>query len=225
MKNQIGLSAQELDKIFSQIRDHKVRGLDRKIYAAYLPLRDELASSFKIKKDDMCTIYNDVFSYLYNNVLNGVLKPSEFGVYFKQLLTKQCSKHNLVKNEFNSDLLSKSYTRNISEYIPETNASDLRAKEFATQSLLFITELFNKMINNPQLAEQHDLNKEKICIVMDHFGLNAQHKSYTIAEMAEKYEITESRVRALLATSLKKLRSMEEFEPIKHQLHKNVVQK
>lgn len=212
MENKIGIEANKLEQLFTQIKQGK-EGLDTKIYNSYLPLVNLFSKKFGIKREKVQDLYNDVFSYVYNNVLAGMIKPSEFTVCFENLFAKQCVK--IQANNESRDIMLGG--RVIKESYRQQEDNE-RAKEFATQSLLFVIKVLDDLSRDPELAQEYGLNEEKIAIIKDYYGLNIEHQQYKVDKLAQKYNITESRASALLVSGLKKLRKIKDFQPIKEHL-------
>lgn len=214
MKEQFGLNPQELEQIFASISAGE--DLSGKIYKAYAPVKDKYAQKYDLSNEVVNDLFDDVFCNVYGNVLSGCIKPSEFGMYFMQLLTKQAMFKQSQPN-FNSDMLSMAYAKRM----PSREAEETRKaqkNEMAKQSLMYVIEVLNEMANDPEFAAENGLNAEKIAVIKDHYGINKEHKAYTVEEIAKKYDMTVTRAKAVLVTGLKKLRDMKDFAPIKAQL-------
>ncbi|MFQ6724592.1 MAG: hypothetical protein ACLRFE_04620 [Clostridia bacterium] len=214
MKQTIGLNPEELEQIFANI--NAGNDLSDKIYKAYAPIKSKYAQKYDLSNEVINDLFDDVFCNVYSNVLSGCIKPSEFGIYFMQLLTKQ-SMFKQSQPNFNSEMLSMAYAK----HMPSREAEETRKaqkNEMARQSLMYVIEVLNEMVNDSEFAAENGLNAEKIAIIKDHYGINKERKSYSLAEIAEKYNMTEDRAKAVLVVGLKKLRDMKDFAPIKAQL-------
>ena len=217
MEKQIGLTTEELDSIFAQIKNGKTE-LDQKVYNAYLPLISDYASKFKLKEEQVQDLYNEVFIYVYNNILKEVVQPSNFTVCFENVLAKQCMKCKTEsKDEFNSKLLSMSYAK----HMQSREAEEARREEkkvISEQSLMYVIQILTELEKNEEFAKANGLSELKVDMIKDYYGLNAERKRLTIDQIAQKYELNESRAKAMMVAGLKKLRDMKEFNPIKAQL-------
>ncbi|MBQ7797702.1 MAG: sigma-70 family RNA polymerase sigma factor [Clostridia bacterium] len=217
MEKEFGLNAIELDNIFAQIKAGK-EDLAETIYNEYLPMIEQYSSTYRVKKEQVQDIYNEVFCYVYDKIMKGVIKASDFNESFEKIMTNQCIKAKQNANTFNSELLSMSYAKNVASREAEA-AKKAEESDYATQSLLFVIEVMNELIDNPELAQENGLTETKIDMIKDFYGLNKQHKRYNNAQIAEKYNVTESRAKAMLVSGLKSLRQMKDFQPIKKHLH------
>lgn len=213
MEKRYGLTSEELEKVFAQIKAGNT-SMDKKVYEAYLPLINKCTKQFGLRKERVYSIYDDIFSYLYNNILNGTLNSVEFGSYFEKLIIKQCIKAQQVKEDLTSQHLPMSSAKKVPSREKETREN----QEFATVSLMFVIQVLNELQSNPEMAAEHGLTEEKIKIIKDYLGFNKQHKRYNVDEIAEKYQITHGRATAVVARTLKTLRDMDEFQPIKDRL-------
>lgn len=218
MEKQIGFNSEELEQIFAQIKEKGDDHLSDKIYRAYEPLKASFMKMYHLKSEQVNDIYDDVFCFVYGNVLKEVIKPSDFDYSFKKIMDRQCSKLKQTKNTFNSELLGMSYAKHVttSEMEERKNAEK---QQFATQSLLFVIEILDELLQNHDLAVEHGLDEEKIDMIKDYYGLNKEHKKYSVSEIAEKHNVSETRARAMVVKGLKVLREMKEFQSIKTQLH------
>lgn len=217
MEKQIGLSTEELEQLFAQIKKGNTKRAEAKIYGAYLPYVEEYAKKYEIKADQAQDIFTDIFCFLYNNVVNEVISPSDFAVSFDKLMAKQCGKIKSASSVFKSEMLSMSYARKVAK----TDAEQLKKAqedEFATQSLLFVVQVLNELQANPELAAEKGLNEEKIAMIKDFYGINRENRRYSAVEISAKYGESGTRARAMLVSALKAIREMNEFEPIKTHL-------
>ncbi|MBQ8522460.1 MAG: hypothetical protein IJ458_02210 [Clostridia bacterium] len=210
----IGLEVNELEQLFAKVKQG-YRDVDAKIYNAYLPLIEMYSTKFNLKQEQVQDLYNDIFSYVYNNVLQGSVSPSEFTICFENILAKQCMKAQSMGSGFRSELLS---TANARRRASRKNEEQLRAKESATQSLLFIIQVLDEIASEPDLMEEYGLNAQKIAIIKDYYGLNKEHARYNVNQIVGKYNISETRARAVLVSGMKKLRDMQDFDQIKAEL-------
>lgn len=214
MENQIGLNSIELEGVFAQIKNGKGVDLEKKVFDAYLPLVNKLSQNYGLKKDIVIDIYEDAFAFVYANVLEGIIEAGDFYIAIEKIMTKQCKDRRTSKDKFSSPLLGKAYKKAIIQ-TQEREEERARSNEFATQSFMFVIEMLNELLHNPELAQVNNLNEQKIHMVMDHLGLNAENKNYTIAEIATKYNVTEKRAQAMLVSALKNIRHIKEFQSIR----------
>ncbi len=217
MNKEIGLSVEELDNIFTLIKQGKNTDncLDNKIYEAYLPLIDLYAKKFSLNVEKVQDLYNDVFTCVYSNTLAEVVPVANFTISFENLLAKVCMKEKTEKKAFRSEILGSAYAKR------EANRKEQeqqKARESATQSLLFVINVLDEIAADEELAESYGLTAQKIAVIKDYYGLNRQHKRYSSVELAEKYNITESRVKAVIVTGVKTIRNMQDFDQIKAEL-------
>ena len=217
MEKQIGLSTEQLEQLFAQIKEGKNKHAEAKIYNAYLPYVKLYADKYGIKKDQVQDIFTDIFCFLHNNVINEVISASDFNLSFEKLMSRHCEDFKSSKPAFNSELMSMSYARRIAKTDAE-QSKKAQEDEFATQSLLFVVQILNELQVNPELAAEKNLSEEKIAMSKDFYGINKEHRRYSPTEIAAKYGESGTRARAMLVSALKAIREMEEFEPIRNHL-------
>ena len=210
----IGLTADELESIFSQLKTHDSLKLQTQVYDAYAPLISVFAQKFELEEEVVHDLYNDIFSCIYNNVLDGIFKPKDFTMYLQNVMAKQCLSKQASKGaeEFVKESLSDRLIAQ--EAVKATNA---RKKELdvARRSLFMITTMLDKIANDPELAESYGITKVHIAMIRDYHGINAGNVCYKLEDIAAKYNVTESRAKAMLVVGLKKIRSIDEFNMIK----------
>ena len=212
MEKQIGLSTAELENIFAQIKAGK-SDLSNNIYKAYLPMKNKYAAQYELSEEQITDIFNEAFCYVYEKTTKGVINAGEFGMFFVKIMTKQCmAKAENV--EVNSDLMAISYARNM----PSRDIQEEKKNEFVHQSLMYVIEVINELSKDEEFAKENGLDAQKIALIKDHYGINRAHRQYSLKEIAEKYNMTESRAQAVLVKGLKCLRDMKEFETIKARL-------
>ncbi len=216
MKKQLGLSDHELEQIFAQIKKGvKFQNLDKKIYDAYLPYIKQYATKFNLKEEKVQDIFDDVFSCVYQNIVEGTLTSNDFNVCFIRLMIRQCEKATEAKDEFQSEMLGDLYVqRSIPTLIDEEER--IARIQFAEQSFLFTMQVLNELSQDPELAEELGLSEVKVNMIKDHYGINSEHHAYSCNEIAEKYNVTPSRACAMLAVALKNLRHMNEFASLRN---------
>ena len=215
MEKRIGLTEIELEKIFAQLKSTKSEMvaslLGDKVYTAYLPAVNQFAKKYKLSREDAQDIFTDALSEVYNAVLEGTIKPTDFNVCFDSTMNSVCAaflqKQGKTK-QFNSELLEISYANSV-----EANRQEA-ANEEARISVLYTTQLLEKLKHNPELAASKGLSPDKIDMLEDYCGMNEQGRSYSIAELAKKYGVSEKRAQVMVVTAKKAVRHMEEFEPI-----------
>lgn len=212
MEKQIGINSKRLGEIFAQIKATNQQQLGDEIYSAYLPYVEVYSNKFELSKEQVQDIYTDVFCFVYNNVLNGYITAGEFDKAFVKIMDKQCSK---LKQEttFNSTMLGLAYAKNM----PSHEQEDREIQEVKAQSYLFTVNLLNELIKNPELAEANGLTANKIEMLKDYYAINPENKAYTVKELALKYNVTESRVVAVIASSIQKLKHMQQVQVAKSQ--------
>ena len=210
----IGLEVEELERIFAQLKQKNEVVLQSRIYNAYLPLIGLMSKKFEVNEDDIHDIYNDVFSYVYNSVMRDVISAKDFTVCFQNLMAKQCvnkktdKQNNVTKESLSSRLIVQETERVLAERE--------KSQEIARRSLLMVVAILEKISNDPQLAKEYGLDKEHIKMIRDFHGINRENKSLKLIEIAQKYNITEARAKAMLVAGLKKFRELEELDPIKN---------
>ena len=212
MEKQIGLTDKELKRFFGQIKGQNsemvTSRLSEIIYKAYLPLVDKYAKKYSISKDNAQDIFTDTFSGLYNAVIENILEATDFNACFENVMDKECTKfikQQAEKKQFNSKLLEMSYARTM----PAKRVEEI---EEAKISLLYTSQLLNELKNNEELAKAHDLTPEKISMLQDYCGLNEKGRCYTVAEIANKYKVSEKRAEVMIVTAKRAVRHMKEFE-------------
>ena len=91
MEKQIGLNVKELERIFAQIKRGTEMSTD-KLYNSYLDLINSYSYKFKLDSEKVQDLYDDVFTYMYNNIIQGLVQPDTFTRCFENVLAKQCIK-------------------------------------------------------------------------------------------------------------------------------------
>lgn len=220
MEKQIGLTSTELGEIFAQIKTTGDNSLGDKIYNAYLPIIGNYAKIYGLNQDQVQDIYSEVISFVYDKVLEGVIKPSEFNICLTNTMKRQCSDFINQKSsnqaKFQSSMLGMSYAKNCST---EQQAKREEKQNFATQSLMFTVQFLNNLEHNPELAESYGLDYTKIEMLKDFYGINADKVRLGYKQIADKYNVSEKRAVAMLGNALKSVRNIEEFQPIINHLH------
>ncbi len=214
MEQEVGLHVNELESVFAQIKNGK-DGADAKLYNAYVPLIEACADKYDMDQTQVNDIYNETFTCVYNAVLKGVVPAVNFTMCFENMLRTRCYKYCEKHNEqFNSSLLFKSYVKN-SSINEQSSHQRERRRLVADQSLIFVTQVLSELDDNQEFAEGNGLNEEKVLMIRDFYGLNQERTRFSVMQLAKKYNVTESRVQAVLIVGLKKLRDMKEFASIK----------
>ena len=220
MEKQIGLTSTQLEEIFAQIKATNNNALGDKIYNAYLPYAGKYAKIYGLKLDQAQDIYSEVISFIYDKVLQDIIKPSEFNACFANTMKKQCSefisKLSSKQAQFQSSMLGMAYAKNRTT---EQQAKRAEEQNFATQSLIFTVQFLNNLELNPELAEQYGLDFTKIEMIKDFYGINEERARLNFKQIAEKYGVNEHRAVAMLGNALKSIRNINEFKPIKNHLH------
>ncbi len=219
MEEQIGLSVNELAQIFAQIKKTDDRNLGDKIYAAYLPLVSKFAKQYHLKEEAVTDTYTEVFVYVFENTISGLINADSFDRCVKNIMTNKCIKLKKNQTMFKSEMLGMTYEKNM-EYKESEETRKAKNDEFVSQSFLFVTQVLTQLKENPELAQEKGLDAEKISMLEDYYGINSEHKRYKVQDIAVKYNVTESRATALLTRALKAFRDMKEFQPIKARLHR-----
>lgn len=217
MKKQLGLDSASLDKIFAQIKSTNDSAIGNQIYEAYAPFLEVYANQFKLKQEMVQDIFTDVFSYLYDEALQGIITGTEFNKYFVALMTKRCEEHRFDKSQFHSKMMESLYAQSKANE-DENSIEREESRRFATQSLLFTVSFLNELKSNPEMAEKYGLNETKINMIKDFYGLNKDRIQCDIKTLAIKYNLTESRAQAMLVSALKCMRNIDAFQSIKEQL-------
>ena len=217
MKKQLGLDSVSLDKIFAQIKSTNDSRIGNQIYTAYVPYVAVYAKQFKLKPEAVQDIFTEVFSYLYDEALQGIINGAEFNKYFATLMAKRCEKRNEETSSYHGRIIESLCAKSL-ECEDEQDFEREESRKFATQSLLFTVSFLNELKNNPELAEQYGLNATKIDMIKDFYGLNKDRIQCDIKTLAIKYNLTQQRVQAMLVSALKCMRNIDAFQPIKDQL-------
>ena len=217
MKKQLGLDSVSLDKIFAQIKATNDSALGNQIYNAYVPFVETYAKQFKLRPELVQDIFTDVFSYLYDEDVQGIITGIEFNKYFVTLMTKRCEEHRDDKSQFHSKMMESLYVQSRASE-DENSVEREEGRRFATQSLLFTVSFLNQLKENPEMAEQYGLNETKINMIKDFYGLTKERIQCDIKTLAIKYNMTESRAQAMLVSALKCMRNIDAFQSIKDQL-------
>ena len=209
----MGLSVEELESLFAQIKAGQ-DGVDATIYNAYLPLVKKVASSLQVNDELVQDVYNDVFSYLYNTIVKGVLSAKDFEISLQNLLAKQSLKAKAIsgQNKFDKESLS---DRLIAREASRAEASRQKEQAIARESILYVVHLLDEIEHNSELAKSCGLDKTHIAMVRDFHGINEDNRSYNVNELAEKYHISAARAQAMVVCARKKIRNMNEFKEIK----------
>lgn len=217
MKKQLGLDSASLDKIFAQIKSTNDSRIGNQIYNAYLPYVETYANQFKLRQEMVQDIFTDVFSYLYDEALQGIINGAEFNKYFVTLMTKRCEKRNEDTSNYHGRIIEGLCAQSLA-CEDEKDLEREESRRFATQSLLFTVSFLNELKNNPELAEQYGLNETKIDMIKDFYGLTKDRVQCDVKTLAIKYNLTEHRAQAMLVSALKCMRNIDAFQPIKDQL-------
>ena len=208
----IGLGVEELDSLFTQIKAGQ-QGLDATIYNAYLPLVKRVATTLQINEEIVYDVYNDVFSYLYNTIEKGAVSGKEFDISIKNLLAKQSLKANAMSSQ--SAVKESLSDRLIAREASRAAAARQKEQEIARESILYVVHLLDRIEHSPELAESYGLDEVHISMVRDFHGINKTNTSLNIHQIAEKYNVSESRAQAMVVAGRKKIREMQEFKDIK----------
>lgn len=91
--------------------------------------------------------------------------------------------------------------------------------QFVQTSYMFTVSFLVKLEQNPELAKEYGLSPKKIDMLKMRYGINEERRAYTNEEIAEKYATTESKVVMAIASALKTIRGIKEFDNIKSGLH------
>lgn len=211
MEKQFGLPTEELEKIFAQMKSKGDNNLSDKIYKAYLPLIDKVVAKLNISTELVQDAYNDAFVCIYQNIMDGTIKASEFAVCFENLFVKTCFRSAQQASEQSESLSDRLIVREANRRQQEVQ----KENEYARQSLMFVAQTLTRFAQDEELMAQYGLTRLHIDIVKDYHGLNAEERAYTLAQLAEKYNVTESRAKAVLVKGLSILRKSNEFNAIK----------
>lgn len=211
----IGLTVDELEVIFNQLKSTSDLSLQSELYNAYLPLVDLFAKKFELEHDDVHDLYNDVFSYIYNSVMQGVLNAKDYTMYFQNVMAKQCL--NIQASNYDKANVTKLSLSNRLIAREASAAVERRQKEqlIARQSILMVVSVLDEIAHDKELCQIYGLDEIHIAMVRDFHGINKTNTSYKLPEIAKKYNISESRAQAMLVATLKKIREIEELDAIK----------
>ena len=211
MEKKIGLEANELERIFAEIKQNKKSDMDEKVYKAYLPLVEKFSHKFHIKMEKVQDIYNDVFVCVYQNIMEGAIKPSEFTMCFENLFAKTCLKAGQTKPTQSESLSNRLIAREANRRAVQEQKSN----EYARQSIMYVAQILAELSQDEEAMAGYGLTKMHIDVIRDYHGLNVEEKSYSLAELAEKYNVTEARAKAVLVKALSVLRKSHEFDVVK----------
>lgn len=103
--------------------------------------------------------------------------------------------------------------------VADARAERAKHNEFVQTSYIYTVSFLVKLEQNPELAEQYNLSPMKITMLKMRYGINKERHAYSVEEIAEKLEVTENKVIMSIASALKSIRNIKEFESIKEGLH------
>ena len=208
MEQKTGITSSKLEEIFAQIRalnkdgktssEHKVLRLQEHVYRAYRPMIGAFAKKYDIKIEDVEGIFDEVFSFVYNNLLNEVIEASDFNVGMRNIMIKKCDQYNNVKKVKHSTY-------------------SIPSDEVAKQSYLYTISMIAELNKNKELAEELEIKQATLKLLNAFYGLNKEGVRYSAEELAEMYGISPITVRSRLASSLRKIRNRHAFEITKKQ--------
>lgn len=207
MKQQIGMNSSTLGEIFAQIRAYeqeskpsselKASRLEQHVYMAYRPIIESYSKKYNIPLDDVEVTFDEVFGFVYNNMLNEVIEAEDFNPAIRNIMIKKCQ-------EFNSN-----QKKQITPVIP--------AEEVAKQSYFYTLTMIAELNKNFSLAEELEISKATLKLLNDFYGINKEGVRYSPEDLAARYGISPVTVRSRIAIGLKKIRNRHAFEMTKKQ--------
>ncbi len=208
MKQQIGMNSSTLGEIFAQIKAYNKEGksslqlkasmLEQNIYRAYRPIIASYSKKYNIPLDEVEITFDEVFSFVYNNMLNEVIEAEDFNPAIRNIMIKKCQAYNNDSQIKHSDPV-----------IP--------AEEVAKQSYFYTLIMIAELNKNPNLAQELEISKATLKLLNDFYGINKEAVRYTPDDLAERYGISPVTVRSRIVISLKKIRNRHAFELTKKQ--------
>lgn len=208
MKQQIGMNSSTLEELFAKIREYEAEGktsshlksvrLQEQIYRAYCPIIKSYSRNHSIKIDDVEGIFDEVFGFVYNNMLNQVIEAQDFNPAIRNIMIKKCQAYNNIKHSKNTKF-------------------EIPANEVAKQSYLYTISMIAELNKNRELAEELEISPANLKLLNAFYGLNKEGIRYSAEELADRYGISPITVRSRLASSLHKIRNRQAFEATKKQ--------
>lgn len=103
--------------------------------------------------------------------------------------------------------------------IADARAERDKHNDFVQTSYMYTVSFLVKLEQNPELAEQYNLNPMKITMLKMRYGINEKRYAYSVEEIATELNVPEDKVVMSIASALKRIRTIKEFESIKEGLH------
>ena len=208
MKQQIGMNSSKLEEFFAQIRAYEEDGkqsshlkgsrLQEQIYRAYSPMVAGYSKKYNIRLDEVQGIFDEVFSYVYNNMFNQVIEATDFNPAMRNIMIKKCQEYNNAKKN--------RYAKPV-----------MTSNEVAKQSYLYTISVLAELNKNAELAKELELTSANIKLLNAFYGINKEGVRYSAEDLAELYGISPVTMRSRLASSLRKIRNRQAFETTKKQ--------
>lgn len=206
-----------LQDIFEDARNAQ-KGQEGKIldevYTRYLPAinanMSEICCTFGLMEQEVMDIYGETISYMCDHVINGLINVKDFKLILKECLTSRFEQHTNAESEM-TPLSIEGDMRDV-EQIGKLKARD---ENWIRESLLFTIQFLSKLAKDDRLARQHGITCEHVKAYMDHLGINDAHRPFSVAELAIKYNQSESRMKAMLAVTAGSVRKSSELEDIR----------
>ena len=208
MEQKIGMTSSKLEELFAQIRAYEEDGkqsshlkstrLEEQVYRAYCPIVTSYSRRYNIRLDEVQGIFDEVFSFVYNNLLNEVIEASDFNPGIRNIMIKKCQAYNNMKQTKRSTTITTS-------------------TEVAKQSYLYTISMLAELNRNPELAKELEITPANLKLLNAFYGLNKEGIRETAEDLADRYGISAITVRSRLASSLHKIRNRHAFEMTKKQ--------
>ncbi|MBQ7880810.1 MAG: hypothetical protein IJ358_03100 [Clostridia bacterium] len=218
MEQQYGLTAEQLDEIFTHVKATKHHQYGDEIYKAYLPAINVYANTYGLTHEQVRDIYSEVVAFIYDKIIKDIIQPADFNICFTNIMKRQCAacntKGEMEEKQFQSGMLRISYANNISTSNLNNETNGYNRQRLMAYSLLYTLNLFNELKNNPKLADQYHLDATRISMVQDLYGINAEGRTYSVAEIVQKYNISERMAGVMLAMAVKNIRHIKEFDKV-----------
>lgn len=209
MEQKIGMTSSTLEELFAQIREYQTIGkpsalaksamIEERIYNAYCPMVNSYSRNYSIKKEDVQGIFDEVFSFVFNNLLEQVIEPQDFNPGIRNIMIKKCQSYNNIKQSRSSAAVSPT------------------SSEIAKQSYLYTLSMLAELNKNAALAKELEITPANLKLLNDFYGLNKEGIRTSAEDLADRYGLSPITVRGRLAASLRKIRNKQAFETTKMQ--------
>ena len=188
---------------------------EAKLYNGYMPFLTYFAKKYKVRKEVAIDLYNDIFTKFFNAVWEGKQRPETFGIFIQNNLARECL-HIYALKKSKKDIKSESLTnpKILMEAII-TEASREKETAFNRQSLLMVVSILDEIERDKELRKMYNITVGQIKVVKDFHGINSTNTTYSIEELARKYEKSELEIKGLLNSGMKQIRQIEELDAIR----------